>query len=227
MRRLLKRSRAGVAGLAVALVVVAAIAAGAILLAGGGGRSRDPAGTRAGADSAAASPTDAPLRAHPRLSEPEAGITAEQAIQADPAYQAAMARKHRTRPPTLAEVRRQLRQLQRYYARHPQATVDLSNALLPGAADLTGFRTSIASVFTDFGLPIACPGGPLGRTQLGVAHKTLPCGTQVTFRYKGRAIRVPVIDRGPYIAGREWDLTGATAIALHFPGLGPIEWKIG
>jgi rare lipoprotein A (peptidoglycan hydrolase) len=33
-----------------------------------------------------------------------------------------------------------------------------------------------------------------------------------------------VIDRGPYIAGREWDLTGATADALAFPGLGQIQW---
>ncbi len=49
----------------------------------------------------------------------------------------------------------------------------------------------------------------------------------VTFRYGGRAIRIPVIDRGPYIAGREWDLTGAAAEALRFPGLGPIEWRIG
>jgi rare lipoprotein A len=37
---------------------------------------------------------------------------------------------------------------------------------------------------------------------------------------------VPVIDRGPYIAGREWDLTGATAAALGFPGLGQIRWAV-
>ena len=81
-------------------------------------------------------------------------------------------------------------------------------------------------MYTDYGLPIAC-GGVLHVPQLGVANKTLPCGTMVTFRYGGRAIRIPVIDRGPYIAGREWDLTGAAAEALHFPGLGPIEWRIG
>jgi Lytic transglycolase len=88
------------------------------------------------------------------------------------------------------------------------------------------FYTSIASVFTDYNLPIAC-GGVLHVPQLGVANKTLPCGTMVTFVYGNRAIRVPVLDRGPYIAGREWDLTGATAEALHFPGLGPIKWRIG
>ncbi len=88
------------------------------------------------------------------------------------------------------------------------------------------YQVSIASVYTDYGLPIAC-GGVLHVPQLGVANKTLPCGTEVTFVYDGRAIRVPVIDRGPYIAGREWDLTGATAEALHFPGLGPIYWTLG
>jgi rare lipoprotein A len=41
-----------------------------------------------------------------------------------------------------------------------------------------------------------------------------------------RTLTVPVIDRGPYIAGREWDLTGATAAALHFPGLGKIRWAV-
>ena len=104
--------------------------------------------------------------------------------------------------------------------------MDYSGNLIDPRTLGAGFHTSIASVFTDFGLPIACPGGPLGVHQLGVAHKTLPCGTMVTFRYRGRAIRVPVIDRGPYIAGREWDLTGATAAALKFPGLGPIDWKL-
>lgn len=49
----------------------------------------------------------------------------------------------------------------------------------------------------------------------GVAHRTLPCGTQVAFIYGGRSIVVPVIDRGPYgVAGAEWDLTQATALTL-------------
>jgi rare lipoprotein A (peptidoglycan hydrolase) len=33
---------------------------------------------------------------------------------------------------------------------------------------------------------------------------------------------VPVIDRGPYVRGREWDLTQATAKALGVPGTGRI-----
>ena len=36
------------------------------------------------------------------------------------------------------------------------------------------------------------------------------------------SIRVPVIDRGPYVAGREFDLTAATKRALGFGDLGTI-----
>ena len=55
---------------------------------------------------------------------------------------------------------------------------------------------------------------------MGVANKTLPCGTLVTLRYDGRTVRVAVIDRGPYVAGREFDLTEATKQALGFGGVG-------
>ncbi|HUO75251.1 MAG TPA: septal ring lytic transglycosylase RlpA family protein [Solirubrobacteraceae bacterium] len=104
--------------------------------------------------------------------------------------------------------------------------LNLAGALLnPSLLPPGVYNTSIASVFTDYGKPIAC-GGVLHVPQLGVAHKTLPCGTRVIFVYNGRAIEVPVIDRGPYIPGRDWDLTGATAEALGFPGLGPIQWRL-
>ena len=42
----------------------------------------------------------------------------------------------------------------------------------------------------------------------------------------GRSVTVPVIERGPYVAGAEWDLTGAATAALAFPGLGLIEWTV-
>lgn len=68
---------------------------------------------------------------------------------------------------------------------------------------------------------LAC-GGELTSSTLGVANKTLPCGTLVTLRYGGRTVRVPVVDRGPYVPGREFDLTEATKQALGFPGLGAV-----
>jgi rare lipoprotein A len=89
------------------------------------------------------------------------------------------------------------------------------------AGALKGFRAGTASWYGLYGGPLAC-GGTLGYSQLGVAHKTLACGTKVTIRYGGRQVTVPVIDRGPYIGGREWDLTGATARALGFDGVDTI-----
>ena len=49
---------------------------------------------------------------------------------------------------------------------------------------------------------------------LGVAHRSLPCGTPVAIFYGGRTITVPVVDRGPFRKGTDWDLTSATAQAL-------------
>ena len=51
---------------------------------------------------------------------------------------------------------------------------------------------------------------------LGVAHRTLPCGTKVALLYKGRTITVPVVDRGPFANGARYDLTSATGQALGF-----------
>ena len=57
-----------------------------------------------------------------------------------------------------------------------------------------------------YGSRTAC-GIKLTARTLGVAHKTLPCGTRVEFFLRGKSITVPVIDRGPYANGAIWDLT--------------------
>ncbi len=61
-----------------------------------------------------------------------------------------------------------------------------------------------------YGNRTAC-GQRLTTATLGVAHKTLPCGTKVALRANGTSIVVPVIDRGPYAEGVTYDLTSATA----------------
>lgn len=68
---------------------------------------------------------------------------------------------------------------------------------------------------------LAC-GGTLTSSTLGVANKTLPCGTPVTLHYGRRTVRVRVVDRGPYVAGRDYDLTPATKAALGFGDTGTI-----
>jgi len=64
-----------------------------------------------------------------------------------------------------------------------------------------------------YGNHLAC-GGRLTHRTLGVAHKRLPCGTKVALQYHGRTVVVPVVDRGPYSHGVEYDLTSATADKL-------------
>jgi rare lipoprotein A len=72
-----------------------------------------------------------------------------------------------------------------------------------------------------YGNRLGC-GGTLAPGRLGVAHKSLPCGSRVALRHRGRTVRVRVIDRGPYVGGREYDLTEATARKLQFRGHGAI-----
>ena len=61
----------------------------------------------------------------------------------------------------------------------------------------------------------------------GVAHRTLPCGTLVTFEWKGKTLTVPVVDRGPYVSGRIFDLTGGACTYLDHCFTGPINYRIG
>jgi rare lipoprotein A len=85
---------------------------------------------------------------------------------------------------------------------------------------LTSYRLTLASWYGGGG-SLAC-GGELTGATMGVANKTLPCGTLVTLRYDGHSVRVPVVDRGPYVEGREFDLTEATKRALGFEGVGEV-----
>jgi len=70
-----------------------------------------------------------------------------------------------------------------------------------------------------YGRHTAC-GQVLRPHTIGVAHRSLPCGTTVRFVYHGRAIVTKVIDRGPYSHGNSWDLTLAAARALRFDKVG-------
>jgi rare lipoprotein A len=84
---------------------------------------------------------------------------------------------------------------------------------------LTVYDVEVASWYGPgfFGQMTAC-GFPLAEDMAGVAHKTLPCGTRVEFYYRGTTVEVPVIDRGPYVAGRSWDLTQVTPSASAVTG---------
>jgi hypothetical protein len=89
------------------------------------------------------------------------------------------------------------------------------------------FRSAGASWYGPglYGNKTAC-GQTLRATTTGVAHRNLPCGTMVKFVYDGHAVVAPVIDRGPYVKGRAWDLTAATSEALEFEGVGLVRYAV-
>jgi rare lipoprotein A len=105
-----------------------------------------------------------------------------------------------------------------------RARVRLRSGETRSLGRLNVYRSALASWYGPglFGNKLGC-GGTLQVGSVGVANKSLPCGTKVTFRHRGRVVRVPVIDRGPYVGGREYDLTAATARKLGFNGHGPIQ----
>jgi|GEM_PF-1735920 len=84
---------------------------------------------------------------------------------------------------------------------------------------VTIYRPSLATLYGPgfYGHRTAC-GTLLRRLTIGVANRTLPCGTPVAVYYGGRVLVVPVIDRGPYANGANWDLTMAAGTALGMSG---------
>jgi rare lipoprotein A len=82
-------------------------------------------------------------------------------------------------------------------------------------APVTIYRAARATWYGPglYGHTTAC-GQVLSHAIMGIAHRTLPCGTPVTLYLAGRTVVVPVIDRGPFSNGAHYDLTSATAQAL-------------
>jgi rare lipoprotein A (peptidoglycan hydrolase) len=70
----------------------------------------------------------------------------------------------------------------------------------------------------------AC-GALIAADTIGVAHPVLPCGVKVFVRYGKREVLTQVIDRGPKVPGREFDLTRALASELGVVGTQTIEWR--
>jgi rare lipoprotein A len=91
------------------------------------------------------------------------------------------------------------------------------------AGKATVYRPAAASYYGPgfYGGRTAC-GQTLSPGMMGVAHKSMPCGTKLKLRYGNRTVKVEVIDRGPYAGDREFDLTEATKNKLGFPSTGTV-----
>jgi rare lipoprotein A len=75
-----------------------------------------------------------------------------------------------------------------------------------------------------FGKRTAC-GGVLKAETVGLAHPVLPCGVHIYVSYRGKHVLAQVIDRGPYVPGRQFDLTDALARQLGLRGVQEIHWS--
>ena len=101
------------------------------------------------------------------------------------------------------------------------STVVAGEAQVGGGLAFTPMRWAGATWYGPglYGNHTAC-GQTLLPGTMGVAHRSLPCGTAVKFLYRGRTVVTRVIDRGPYSRGNSWDLTYAAARALRFDRVG-------
>jgi rare lipoprotein A (peptidoglycan hydrolase) len=69
-------------------------------------------------------------------------------------------------------------------------------------------------------------GAVLTQGMMNVAHKSMAFGTKIQFEYKGKTATAVVNDRGPFIAGRVFDLGPGTAAALGFSGVGTVRYRV-
>jgi hypothetical protein len=76
-----------------------------------------------------------------------------------------------------------------------------------------------------YGNHTAC-GQTLRPGTVGVAHKTLPCGTTLKLAYHGHYLVTRVIDRGPYTKGNAFDLTNGARRALDFEGVDRVRYAV-
>jgi rare lipoprotein A len=104
------------------------------------------------------------------------------------------------------------------------------NESLPGAVAVpgtkNGYYTARAAPYgpTASHRRTAC-GKPFLKTTEGVAHPVLPCGVRVYIRFHGREVLTQVVDRGPNVPGRDFDLTKALADRLDLHGTQTIQWR--
>lgn len=88
------------------------------------------------------------------------------------------------------------------------------------------WKTGVASHYSWTFNGRGASGDPIRPDSMMVAHKTLPFGTLVEFKYRGRTAVARVADRGPFTPGRDWDLGPGTARALNFTGVDKVQYRI-
>jgi rare lipoprotein A (peptidoglycan hydrolase) len=105
-----------------------------------------------------------------------------------------------------------------------------SDKNLPGAVPVpgtkNGYYTGRAAPYSPSAAhPRTACGQPFTDKTQGVAHPVLPCGVRLYIRYHGHEVLTQVIDRGPTVPGRDFDITKALANRLDLHGPQTIQWR--
>ncbi len=95
-----------------------------------------------------------------------------------------------------------------------------ASALPPRIGSYTALAGSSGVVA--YGKRTSC-GQIIGPKTEGLAHPVLPCGVRIYISFGGRHVLTQVIDRGPYVPGRQFDLTQALARRIGLIGVQKIH----
>jgi len=160
--------------------------------------------------------------------------------------QAEASRRQRALEGTVADAQAKLAKSKVDYAAYQQSVAALNarphsvgfSAKQPskqpsGASDVpqaTGSGAWLTGVASHYGKGSwgrkTADGTRIGPDSMIVAHKTLPFGTLVEFEYDGKRAVARVADRGPYTAGRMWDLGPGVIRILGFNGVHEVRYRI-
>lgn len=111
-------------------------------------------------------------------------------------------------------------------ARDRAAPTTSSRLPRPAVSTVSGWYRALAGVRSR---PLAhrrsACGTLLSPRTLGVDHPVLPCGALVFVRFRSTTALTRVVDRGPFAAGEDFELTPALARLLGLSGVQTIRWS--
>lgn len=102
--------------------------------------------------------------------------------------------------------------------------------LIPGVQNTAIFNASYYGHQDGFDGKKTTSGEIFNKNDLTAAHKTLPFGTilKVTYPVTGKSVTVRINDRGPFVPGRDIDLSygAAKQLGLAVDGVGKVKVTI-
>jgi rare lipoprotein A len=87
-------------------------------------------------------------------------------------------------------------------------------------------QTGVASFYGRESGPHTASGERFDPNAMTAAHRTLPFGTLVRVTYQGRSVVVRINDRGPFVRGRDIDLSEGAARRIGLPGVAPVTIEV-